>query len=393
MKYKILFVDTGIKIGGGQRSLLLLLEKINKRIFKPILACPVGGFLIKEARNQGIQVKELRLQNPAHTRKKRGYQYNIASCFSIFIDSIPVIMDLVRIINKENVSLVYANNFEPSIIAGIAARLARVPIVFHKRYVVSRGTVERLSNMLCNKVISVSKAAQWHFARNSKSKLRKYTVIYNGVDLNKYRLDIDAREIKTEFHIQENENIVGTVGRLSPEKGYDFFLQAARKVVDVLPDTKFIIVGGTYFDDDELYQVKLKELIHDLGLTEHVIFTGFRNDIPNLIAGMDVFVLSSTIPDAFPRTPLEAMAMGKPVVATNVGGIPEAVEGNITGFLVPSENDESLANAILTLLQDRALAKQMGMSGRKRVEQLFTIEKNIQETERVLIEVINGSRT
>jgi glycosyltransferase involved in cell wall biosynthesis len=296
-------------------------------------------------------------------------------------------MDLIQVIREEKISLIHANTFEAIIIAGIASKIVRIPIIYHKRFVFSHGFVDRIADMLCDKIILVSKAAMWDFARHVGNS-SKYVVIYNGVSLQEYSLDVNPQDIKTEFCIAESTKVVGTVCRISPEKGLDFFLQAAKRVVNIFPDSKFIIVGGAFFETDRVYQSELKKLASNLSLSNHVIFTGFRNDVARVMAGMDIVVLPSVIDDAFPRAPLEAMALAKPVVATKVGGVPEAVIDKVTGLLVSPRDSDLLANAIITLLDNSDLASKMGIAGRNRVEQLFDADKKQQEIEQLFMEVI-----
>lgn len=384
---KILFIDTGIKIGGGQRSLLLLLNGINKVRFEPILACPEGSLLVQEAGKISVQTRTFLLKRPAPTTKGNSDKYTIVSAFLIMTSIIPAIINLIQVIREEKISLIHANTFEASIIAGVASKIVKIPIIYHKRFVFSHGFVDRISDMLCDKIILVSKAAMWPFVHYGGN-FSKYIVIYNGVSLQEYNLDINPQDMKTEFCIAEGTKVVGTVCRISPEKGLDFFLQAAKKVVNIFPDSKFIIVGGAFFETDRVYQSELKKLASNIGLSNHVIFTGFRNDVARVMAGMDIVVLPSVIDDAFPRTPLEAMALAKPVVATKVGGIPEAVVDKVTGLLIPPRDSDSLANAIITLLDNPDIASTIGMAGRNRVEQLFDSDKNQQEIEQLFMEVI-----
>ncbi len=128
------------------------------------------------------------------------------------------------------------------------------------------------------------------------------------------------------------------------------------------------------------------------GIDKKTIFTGFRRDIPQLIASMDVVVLPSAI-DACSRVLLESMAMQKPLVATNAGGTPEIVQDGITGFLVKPKDPSGMAKCIMKLLQNKSLSEQYGKAGRKRVEEMFTIERNIEETEKVYLELLDTNFT
>jgi glycosyltransferase involved in cell wall biosynthesis len=157
------------------------------------------------------------------------------------------------------------------------------------------------------------------------------------------------------------------LGNLRPEKDLETFLQAARGILDVIPSAEFLVIG------DGTSGRQLKSLANDLHLAESVHFLGERPDIPDLLAALDILVMSSYT-ESFPNAILEAMAMGKPVVATNVGGIPEVVEEDRTGFLVPARDPKAIAERVLSLCRDSARRLQMGRAARAHVENNFTVQ-------------------
>ncbi|PIU68061.1 MAG: glycosyltransferase family 1 protein, partial [Armatimonadetes bacterium CG07_land_8_20_14_0_80_40_9] len=152
---------------------------------------------------------------------------------------------------------------------------------------------------------------------------------------------------------------------------------------DTQTNIKFLIVG------DGPLREELKEQSKDLGIEDEVTFTGSRQDIPEIMAALDIFVLTS-IKEHFGRVVIEAMACGKPVIATNSGAVPEIVEDKVTGILVPPEDSEKLAEAIIELLEDKEKAKEMGIAGRKRVEELFSIEKHTRQIEEVYLSLLSS---
>ena len=176
--------------------------------------------------------------------------------------------------------------------------------------------------------------------------------------------------IRESLSIEAQSQIIGTVGMLAPVKDHITLLKAANKVVRVRPDVVFLIVGGGELEG------ALKAEADKLGIENNVRITGFRNDVGSLLHVMDIFVLSS-VSEGLPLCLLEAMASGKPVVATNVGGNPEIVVNGETGFLVPPRDPDSLAASILSLLQDRRLASHFGMNGQRRVSERFRLERMI----------------
>ncbi len=151
----------------------------------------------------------------------------------------------------------------------------------------------------------------------------------------------------------------------------------------MLPEARFLIVGDVIYQTEghETYKKDLKVLCSDLGLQEKVIFTGFRDDIPDIIAALDVVLHTSSQPEPFGRVLIEAMAMGKPVVATNLGGVPEVVKDGETGLLVPPKEPDALAEASIKLLKDKQFASWLGANGLKHVRANFDAHSHVERIE------------
>jgi glycosyltransferase involved in cell wall biosynthesis len=170
-------------------------------------------------------------------------------------------------------------------------------------------------------------------------------------------------------------------------KGYEELLDAMGEVAREGFDVKLAIVGEAIYQNSGVYKRKILMKANSAGLKDKIIFTGFRENIPEILASFDIFVLPSRS-EGFGRVNLEAMAMGKPVVSTNVGGIPEVVLDGVTGILVPPGNSKSLSHAIMRLLNDPRLRASMGRKGRKRVEQHFTLHAHVQRIEEIYGETL-----
>ncbi len=175
---------------------------------------------------------------------------------------------------------------------------------------------------------------------------------------------------------------IGLIGRISPWKGQHIFLQAAARVYQKFPEARFFIVGSALFGEAE-YDRKVRSLTESLGISDLVTFTGFRKDVQNMIADMDLIVHASTTGEPFGQVIIEGMAAGKPVIATDGGGVPEIVEDGKTGILVPMGDVQAMADAIGRMLADPALAADMGARGRERVRDYFTIERKARNVEAV----------
>ena len=200
----------------------------------------------------------------------------------------------------------------------------------------------------------------------------RVVTVHEGIDL----AHVDAApptSVREAFWLPTNAPIVGCVGALVEHKGHRHLIHAAVDIVRAVPEARVVILGEGELRDE------LTRMIHELGLERHVLLPGFRPDVLSLLKTFDVFVMPS-ITEGLGTSILDAMACGKAVVASAVGGIPEVVAAEETGLLVPARNPTALAAAVVRLLGDRPLADRFGAAGRTRVEQRFTAERMVQET-------------
>jgi glycosyltransferase involved in cell wall biosynthesis len=170
--------------------------------------------------------------------------------------------------------------------------------------------------------------------------------------------------------------VVGLVGRISFWKGQDIFIRTAGLLRDKYPSAEFRIIGAALFDEAE-FERGLHTLVQQLGLKDFVVFTGFRHDIQQAMSELDVLVHASTKPEPFGQVIIEGMAAGKPVVATNAGGVPEIIEDGVTGFLVPMCDVDAMASAVDRLLGDPQMARSMGRRGQVHVAENFSIQRTV----------------
>ena len=209
-------------------------------------------------------------------------------------------------------------------------------------------------------------------------------VVYDGVDLTRVRATPLANAHRT-FWLPHGAPLVGNVAALDPDKGQRYLVDAAHLVVRKVPDARFLIVGQGELEHTLRHQIK------HLNLEKHVVLTGFREDVLSLQKGFDVFVMCS-VSEGLGTSALDAMACGRPVVATQVGGLPEVVDHRETGLLVPARDPGSLAEAIVELLQDRALREQYGNTAQERARERFSADRMIDETVEVYRRVAHTPR-
>lgn len=369
-KFNILYLHNESMMGGAEISLLHLVKGLNRKLFNPRFACSKEGPFIDELRKMNIdpdfvQFPGIRRPNP--------------------LKILRTIRTLVHIIKERHIHLIHSNQPRSNLFGAIAAKIRNVPIVWHERCL-ERGRFDsdNIFSFLPDRIICNSNAVSNRFTKK-KCIDGKIKTIINGVDPGVFNPGVDGSAIRKEFDIDKDDLIIGTIGRIDPEKGYEYFLESASIVSQNFKNVRFFIVGKAF--DDPSLEKSLYRMSVEKGIDRKTIFTGFRKDIPQILASMDVVVLPSES-DACSRVLFEAMAMKKPVVAANAGGTPEIVQHGVTGLLVKPKDSSEMAKSIIKLLQDKQLAERYGNAGRKRVEEAYTIEKNIEKTENIYSELL-----
>ena len=297
------------------------------------------------------------------------------------LQHITVIFQLLRVLDEHQIDLIHANSLAAGLIGGVASKLYGVPIVMHKRYATAYGVLDRICEALLDRVILVSEATRWKFASDSKQAL-----IYNGVELSSLQPSSQVETLRADLNLDPDATLIGIVTRITPEKGIHTLIEATTKLK---PSTniQLLVVGGPYFPKDAEYIESLKAQTEKLGIADRVIFTGFLEDTAAILSLLDVVLLASTIPEACPRTIIEAMGAGVPVIATPLGGSKELVTPE-TGLLVPAEDADAFAKAITQLAENNEQRKRMGQACRLRAEQLFCTTQNARLTEDLYLDLL-----
>ena len=378
-RYNILYLDSGSGIGGGQRSLLLLLKHLDAMRFRSFLGCLGDSMLAAAARKAGHLVIPLDLPQQ-HDKGDKVRRFTFDD-IGRDLRQLKVIFQLLGVLEEKQIDLIHANSLAAGLIGGIAGKLYGIPVIMHKRYATAYGVLDRLCEALLDRVILVSEATRWKFAPHSKQAL-----IYNGVELSSLQPSSRAETLRAEFKLDPDALLIGIVTRITPEKGIHLLIEATAKL-KASSSVQLLVVGGPYFPKDAEYIDSLKVQAKKLGIADRVIFTGFLEDTGAILSLLDVVLLASTIPEACPRTIIEAMAAGVPVIATPLGGSKELVTPE-TGILVPAEDADAFAAAITRLAEDAGRRKRMGKACRLRAEQLFCATQNARLTEGLYLDLL-----
>ncbi len=369
----VLYVSASSEIGGAENSLLLLLKHIDKESFHPILVLPSNGPLAERMMDLGIEtfvvpLNALKARNPLP-----------------YLLTVWCLMSLIR---RKKISIVHCNVPICNQYALPAARLNGIANITHMRTAIfGKRAFSRMFLPWADALVAISNAVRASFARYAKG--QQVVVIPNGIELSKFSPVAEGKDTwRQTLPLSSDTYTIGLLGRIIRQKGHHVAISALAEIVSTYPDVCLLIVGGSQTGDhpewfeDTGYMNDLKALIEELGLTEKVFFTGFIQNVIPVIASLDVMVIPSLL-EACGRTALEAMAMGKPVIASDAGPAREVVDDGRTAFLVPPNDSHELAAAILRLIKNKALAMELGEKGRKKAEQCFSIEQHVERIERL----------
>ncbi len=290
-------------------------------------------------------------------------------------------LGLVRFMRRQPVHVLHTHLFGANTWGRVLGKLAGVPMIIAHEHWSSKAQrevwVDRLLYRLSDRILVPSEASKRLVMQMEGIPARYLDVTYNGVDISRFKPGAEAAAVRSELGLGAEDVVISTVGRLVADKGgQDDLIWAANEVRKSHPHLKLLIIGdGPLRPDLEKYAGELGML--DSGAA---LFTGTRDDVARLLGAMDVFVLPSH-KEALPIAVLEAMSMCLPVVATNVGGVPEVVQDGATGLLVEPADRLALRDALARLVTDRGLAHCLGASGQARVHEHFTLDKMVQHVE------------
>lgn len=397
--YKILIVNSGSGYGGSTSYLFYFLSFIEPKRFIPSVAFYFHNESgdIERIKNLGVPVffihrRRERTLFPAEglSRASRSKFLHIArAALKSVLTDFPAAVKLRSLIEREKIDLVVLNNDVHYHVPGVfGAALAGVPCVCRKAGGIGEGRkYKRLLTPFVSLFIAISKATE-EDQRMNNPRTRRLETVFEGVDPSLFDVHLrGSAGFRAQFGIPPSGKVIAGIARLDAGKGHDVLIKAARRVVAECPEAFFLIVG------DGQEGEALKEQVRVSGLSDRVIFTGWRTDIPALLSITDVFVhCPTTSIEGLGIANLEAMAMGKPTVVSANGGLIDAVVDGVTGYIVPPGDDAETARAITRLLTDDNLARRLGSNARKRVETHFDIRKNVRETERLLAETAARGR-
>ena len=356
--------------GGSDRSLFDIVTHLPRERFCPAVILRTGDPMAQEYAAAGVEVVQTRLVPPRRALE-------LAKQAQFFLNFWPSVFRLVRIVRTLRADVVHVNTLY-NLQGAFAARIAGRPLVWHVR---EMGTdslpgrvMLRFVALLATRAVAISNPV----AETLHACGDHLRVIPNGIDLSEYETLADAGEVRAALGLEPDAPLVTTVGRIEPWKGQHVLVEAAPKILSAHPDARVLIVGGPAVNKPD-YERQLKERRRELGIADKVLFTGIRKDIPEILAASNVLVLPSVAPEPFGRTIVEAMAARCPVVATKAGGPLDTVVDGETGWLVPPNNADALADKVCHVLDHPDEAREMGERGRQRAVASFSLQRLVKD--------------
>jgi glycosyltransferase involved in cell wall biosynthesis len=353
----VLYIFAALPVGGAEQVLVTEVEGLDKNRYRPLVS------VISEKGPMGLVIEKMGIPViPLCRMKKKQFDPGI-------------IKDLKAIMRQERVTLVHTHLYDGGKYGRLAARLAKVPAIIHtvhNVYVKRRPKyhwINRGLSFFTDRIIAVSGAVKDSVIHYDHIQPEKIQVLYNGIDLPQPGFQGNRVPIRSALGIKTDEVAIGVVARLEEQKGHKVLLEALTLIPHLHGRLKAVFVG-----DGGLRQ-SLGAETRERGLSDRVLFLGTRKPIFPILEALDLFVLPS-LWEGFSMALLEAMAMGLPVIATNVGGAEEVITSGRDGFLIPPGEPRVLAEAIQEALTNRERFLQMAREGRKRVREHFSKERH-----------------
>jgi glycosyltransferase involved in cell wall biosynthesis len=356
---RILYIHGMAQIGGAEKELLLWLECLDRERFSPYVVCPRDGPFITELDN--LHIPYVAISLPSWRKLFQTIWRPLA------------IVRIIQAIRRWNIDVLHVNDYSWAPYGIVAGRLTGRPCLIHVRVEIEPRKISRYWLNKGNMIVPVSNSIA-HVIKNEGVLHENIRVLLSGVAPQKGNSSLPSTHTLATLKKITGQPILGAVAHLFPRKGLEYLVEATGRLKSTFPDIHLVIVGT---GDDE-YEHQLRTQVEKLELTEHVLFAGFQDQPLFFMAQCDVCVLPS-VQEGFGIVLLEAMALGKPIVASHVGGIPDIVQHEKTGLLVKPADVEDLCLALSTLLNDPAKRAQMGKAGKKRVEEHFTLQRMMEQ--------------
>lgn len=381
----VLFLQQDSHVGGAEISLANLLNALDKTRYKPVLVLPDDDMRWDLFAIPGVAIWTIRIEY----LKRVLSPSTLVAYLRAFTQAI---VNLRRNMRKtrNSISIVHSGSMSAQLHAVALRCYEDISVVWHVRDIVPQDCFGKAIVRLCasgsDTIIAISEAVRLSLL-NAGVSACKCQVVYNGVNIDSFRGDTISRQrFRQELGLARDTPLIVHIGKVIPAKGQDIFIKAMPGVISRFPEAYFVIIGGAV-PGWEGFAAELERLRLQFGLVDHLSILEFRQDIREVIAAADIIVNSSRMEEPFGRTIIEAMALEKPVIGPNHGGVPEIIVNGVTGLLFTPDCHQDLARSLLELLSDFSKMREMGSTGRERVEQFFSLEAHTRQIQLIYDEM------
>ena len=341
----VLHINAGEVWSGIEQRIFSISRLLNSKQFKIILAVSPSSSLYKKAGSYNIPLLSLKISK---------WKFNPVA-----------IWKLSRFLKTHKVDILHTHRSSDHWIGVLAVRLFGLSSqckIIRTRHNFTKIRNNYINNKLykesTDRIIAVAEVIKRRLIDENNISENKIITIHSSIDTEKFKGVFDEKAIRKEFRIAPDTIVLGMIGRLRKHKDYPNMFAALKIIIEKFKNIKLLIVG------DGILELQLKNMVQKMELSNHVIFAGKREDILEILSGIDIFALSSSV-EGSPAVIKEALIMEKPVISTNAGGIPEIIQNGITGVLVSSHNPEALAEAVLNIINNRDKALEMARKGKQ----------------------------
>ena len=391
---KILFYNHTGTVSGAERVMSMILDRLDRDHFEPVAVCPDESPMMEMTQRLKVRTRGLK---PLEAR----FTWRLDLVIRYLVSFAEVIRCARRLVIDEAPDVIHANSIRAGLVMSAATMGLDMPVIWHAHDILPRhplSTAIRLFAIVTrrNRILAVSQAVAKRFRGVVLRPLKRrvpIVVIHNAVDLERFQPNAkDREEIRCALGLSETQPVVGIVGQLTTRKGQMELIEAFARVSRDAEDVVLLVAGAALFNRDEEFAEQLERAVEKLGIADRVRFLGPRDDIPELMQGIDLLVVNSH-EEPFALTVLEGLSSGTAVLATAVGGTPEMIRHGENGWLVKARDRNALVKAMLTLLRDESLRRQLGREGRQEAIARFSTKRFLREVEELYRDVLNSGGT
>lgn len=392
MKKKIHFLESSSSMGGVEFSTLYLTQHLDRTVWEPLVICPTEGDLPQACRQSGVPVAIQPLPSPRSTSFRFGIDHRLPNPIS-WAWNLPGLLvaalRLRRFFRQHPPDLIVTKGLTAHFYGGLAAHLAGNPCIWHLQDFISErywGLFRWFLGLVARHIPDHIIVDGTPIAHQLPADIQeRVSVVLNGVDAQVFHPGLDGAPVRRELDIPLEALVIGNVARLTPWKGQHHLLDVFAHLAPEFPNAYLLLVGSPVFGTDR-YERRLKERTQELELEGRVIFAGYRRDLPQVLAAMDIFAYTAVEKDTSPLALLSAMAAGLPVVAFDIPGVEEVLEES--GLLTPPKQSKPMAAALQQLLEDPDCRNILAQDARTRFESCFRLEHYVSSNQKIFHKVV-----